>query len=88
MIGSKFKGLLQPIKKAEGIKTKREIIIPFKTLLILILLVEIKKPDIIHKLNAERLASQLRFCKIIGIKSIIPADKPNRAPFKGLFIKI
>ena len=67
---------------ADGIKTKNEINIPFNIEFILIFTAEIKNPIIDHIENADKLASHVNFCKIIGITSIKPATIPKAKPFK------
>lgn len=48
--------------------------------------VAVINPAITHKQNAEILASQVSFCIIIGITSIIPAIQPKMIPIKILFM--
>ena len=53
----------------------------FKILFILRFEVAIIKPATIQKAKADKFASQLSPCSIIGVTSIIPAIVPNRIPF-------
>ena len=79
-IGIKVNGSLQPINIAEGNKTKNANSIPFIIGLIFKSIVDMKKPTTIHMVNADKFASHVRFCRIIGITSIIPAIIPDRIP--------
>jgi len=46
----------------------------------------IRNPTTIHIVKAEIFASQVRFCRIIGITSIIPAIMPKNIPILIFFI--
>lgn len=59
---------------------------PFKIPFIFSPLVEIINPDTIHIEKADKLASQVSFCKTMGIKSNIPAAAPKTNPIMILFI--
>lgn len=85
-IGINETGSLQPIKIADGNKTKKAIKIPLMMELIFKSIVAIKSPTTIHMENADRFASHVRFCIIIGITSIIPATVPNNNPILIFFI--
>ena len=73
---------------ADGNNTKKAIKIPliigfnFKSM------VDMKNPTITHMENAEILASQVNFWRIIGITSIIPAIEPSINPNFIFFIVI
>lgn len=84
-IGIKDVGSFHPIINEDGKRTKNEIKIPFKIGFIFNSIETIKKPITIHIVNAEILASHVRFCKIIGITSMIPAMTPNNIPIIFLF---
>jgi len=60
-IGISENGSFQPIMIAEGNKTKKGIIMPFATLLILRFVVAIKKPEITQSEKADKFASQVNF---------------------------
>ncbi|MDH6343562.1 hypothetical protein M2134_002451 [Parabacteroides sp. PM6-13] len=86
VIGINEIGSCQPIRMALGINAKKAISIPFAIGLICKSIVAIKNPTTTHIVNAERLASQVRFCTIIGITSKIPAAIPNSIPILILFV--
>ena len=60
--------------------------IPFKILFIFSALVEIINPDTTHIEKADKFASQVSFCKTMGITSKIPAAAPKINPMIILFI--
>ena len=75
--GIRFKGLFQPIKNKLGINTRNDISNPFFTPLIFNDEVEARTPITTHMLKALKLASQVKPCSNIGIKSITPTIKPR-----------
>lgn len=60
--------------------------IPFKILFIFSALVEIINPDTTHIEKADKFASQVNFCKNMGMTSNIPAAAPKTNPMMILFI--
>lgn len=88
MIGINETGSFQPIKIAVGNNTKNAIKTPLIIGFSFKSIVEIKNPTTIHMVNAEIDASHVRFCKIIGITSIIPAAIPNNKPIPILFMAV
>ncbi len=78
-------GSCQTIKIALGNKTRKAINIPLIIELIFKSMTAIRNPTTIHIVNADKFASQVRFCKIIGITSIIPATIPNNIPILIFF---
>jgi hypothetical protein len=86
VMGIRLVGCFHPIKIAYGNNNKNEIMIPFKIPFILIPLVEIINPDTIHIENADKLASQVSFCKNMGITSNTPAAAPKTNPTMIFFV--
>lgn len=78
-------GSCQPIRIALGSKTKKAINKPLIIEFIFKSIVAIRNPTTIHIVNADKFASQVRFCRIIGITSIIPATIPNNIPILIFF---
>jgi len=76
-IGIRLTGSALPIIIAKGIKAKNEIVIPFNTAGSFRVEVAIKRPLTTQNAKADRSASQLRFCKSMGMTSMIPAIIPK-----------
>jgi len=83
-MGIRFRGLFQAIKKAAGMRARKEITIPFKAGGNLSSDVAIKNPLITHNEKADKLASQVSFCASMGITSIRPAMLPKSIPAESL----
>ena len=79
-MGIKLISSFAPIMNKFGINIKNEIKIPFNIEFIFMFDIDIIKPDTIHRLNADKLASKGSFCIIIGMASIIPAMIPSIIP--------
>jgi hypothetical protein len=77
-IGKSEKGSFQPIGIMQGSRIRKESMIPLTAPLTLIFVFAIKNPATIQKENADKLASQVNFCIIIGTTSVIPAKNPKQ----------
>lgn len=75
-MGIKENGSFHPIRNAEGSRQRKAITIPFKKIFNLISEVAKKMLATIHKENAEKLASHVNFCNIIGTTSRTPTNTP------------
>jgi hypothetical protein len=60
-IGNNVNGSFQPIRIADGNKTRNEINIPFKAPLSLMSEVAIRNPETTQRKKADKLASHVRF---------------------------
>ena len=87
-IGKRLADSFAPMSIAEGASTKTDISRPFNHPFIGKFDIEIRKPEITHKRNAEASASQERPWRTIGITSIIPATAPNSVPTNTLFLPL
>jgi len=66
--------------------TRKAINIPLAAAGILKFVIEIKKPTTTYMERAERLASQVSFCQIMGMTSITPAIPPKNKPIISFFL--
>lgn len=79
-IGISDIGSFQPIIMADGSNIRKVITIPFRTPLIFRFVFAIKNPETTQREKADKLASQVNFCSIIGITSITPVIIPSNIP--------
>ena len=84
-IGTNDNGSFHPMMNTFGNKQINGMTIPFNTGCSLKLDVANKKPETIQRKKADRLASQVSRCNIMGITSSTPATAPRSKPMTMLF---